>query len=292
MLGVAAVAVWAAGLTGRGAPAGPQTLLAGSAGAAEPADPVPANGSTAAAGAAGTAAAPAVTLRPVDVPPAADGSPPDTSLAPATAQPPDRAAPPSTAAPTTTTTTAVAPSTTVPPATTEPPDPLEGRVVRLHGDALVLDAERELRAVLAPARLLIDAEPGRTLAEAVPSILAIEPGPLDIVVLALGGHDHDAGAGYPQLVAGMVDRLAGAGCLVWVDAQETGEGHAAVNAAIAAAMGDAANGVLVRWSAVAGRPGLHADDGHRLAPTGTAAYSTLVGEGVRLCLEPPPGSTG
>jgi hypothetical protein len=260
-------AVWAFGLSHRAEAKGPQLLAPAAADRGD-------SGSGEAAPAAPSG--PAATLRPVDVPTRVDDDAP-SAITPSTTTPPAVDALPATTTSSTTTT-----STTT---TTRPPDPLEGVVVNVHGDSLVLSAEGELRAVLAPARVLLDAEEGRTLAQAVPRILDVEPGPLDVVVLALGTNDYDAGAGYPELVAGMVERLAGAGCVVWVNTQEFRYGHETVNAAIEAAMAGAPNGVLVRWSAIADQPGLHGDDGYHLNELGRSTYAALIGDGVRVCFE-------
>ena len=105
-------------------------------------------------------------------------------------------------------------------------------IVTIHGDEIVRDAERELRLALAPAAVEIDAPAELSLLAASPRIAAENRnGLVDVIVIAIGGHDQQFPDGYEDLVAGTLEALDHVGCVVWVTSEETSEGVSAVNSA-------------------------------------------------------------
>ncbi len=178
------------------------------------------------------------------------------------------------------------PTTTVAPTSTTPPDdPLERVIVTIHGDEVVRDAERELRLALAPAAVEIEATAQLSLLAASPRIAAENRnGLVDVVVIAIGGHDQQFPDGYEDLVGGTLDSLDHVGCVVWVTSEETSEGVAAVNSAIArqAALRD--NALLADW-ADAVVPITARDAEGSLTAQARDRYGLVVGATVRECID-------
>jgi hypothetical protein len=184
-----------------------------------------------------------------------------------------------------TTTLPVAPATVAVPVTQSDPQPdlLELYQVTIIGDSLVVQADKQLRAALAPALVSVVAEEAIGLAEAQVTLAqqGLQFKKSDIVVVALGSADFDLPAGYELMVRGALSHLSGAHCVVWVDAQEISGRLPEINDAIDNQVSRVANAYLARWSSIAGNAALHPDSSYNLNDEGARSFASLVSDSVR-----------
>ena len=150
-----------------------------------------------------------------------------------------------------------------------------GLRIEIVGDSLAASTANELRARFDGAQLGFDTEPGRSLrggAAALRAAGAVSP---DLAVVVLGTNDWNGPEDYPEQLDDAAERLAGAACVVWADAQEFRDGLVSVNEDIR----DAAerHGWLVApWSALAGPSELHTSDGYHLSAAGQELLADLI----------------
>ncbi len=179
--------------------------------------------------------------------------------------------------------TAAVPVTQSTPRSEPQPDLLELYQVTIIGDSLVVQADKQLRAALAPALVSVVAEETVGLAEAQETLAqqGLQLSKSDIVVVALGSADFNLPAGYELMVRGALSHLTGAHCVVWVDAQEISGRLPEVNDAIDSQVSLVANAYLARWSSIAGNAALHPDSSYNLNAEGARSFAALVSNAVR-----------
>ncbi len=166
-----------------------------------------------------------------------------------------------------------------------PPDAaelLDGRSVDLVGDSLGVSFSDELRGSLPGVELRIDAEVGRPLSLALSPLRSVGRSDPDIVVVEIGTNDWGVPAGYEDQVRRALDSVAGASCVVWVNAQEFRPGLVTVNDTIDRVVADLAASrpslsiSVARWSDIADPPELHGSDGYHLSAQGQRLMTDLI----------------
>jgi hypothetical protein len=163
--------------------------------------------------------------------------------------------------------------------------------VSAFGDSVLLGAEDQLVAQLAPSPVTVDAQEDRSLLGAISILQAARPTMGDIVVLDLGYNDDSDPAVFRQRIDGAMAALAGVAKVIWLNQSLWSASRAGMNAELAAAATRYGNLEVVDWSAVVdAHPEDVYDDRIHLTPAGQVALAALVRQHVDayvMSLNPP-----
>ncbi len=172
------------------------------------------------------------------------------------------------------------------------PDPVAtaylDRSIAVVGDSLTVDADSQIRRVLAGAELTVDAVSGRPLdrdsgIDAAPAIAKAAAGRPEVLVVAIGTNDGGAGRDYVDQVADAVDDVDPSTCVVWVGPQRAlpgGTDLAPVTRAIAEVASEHPNLHLADWGdrLDGNEAAWQREDGVHLTTTGSWAFARVISD--------------